>query len=589
MTSVLFPFLSTLLLCSLGVFGNSFLKISNASDFYAFANDVNNGTSFLGTTVFLDSDLSLPELTEPVGFDSKSSFAGVFDGQGYSISDFRVKTLSRYAGLFGYGPGIVIKNVVLDSSCSVTSSYGGSSEASAGGIVGHCYASNDHCILGNSVNMASVTVDNYTGYGFNLGGAVGNFAGSSSHGAYVRSCANYGSVTDVSNNTDLYIGGVVGHIAGLSDRFCLVQNSLNYGTITRRGATGGKPVIGGVVGYIVRTHIELCMSSGKIVPSNESATVGGVAGRVGVNIFASHCYFTADVGDYKVAGRGYTENVSHTPHTPTDAPTIVAALNEQAEEKVWNKWVLNTNNSTVTFRVNNSRSDGKEKSLSLSSHVILLPNLAGGDRGFVGWFTDSSLKAPFSSPTVTGDTTLYGRWDEYMVGFDVNGGSGSFAQKEVVYGGPYGELPTPNRSGYTFVGWVNERNESVTSATVVETARDHTLYARWEEIPSEYVEVTFWKNGLGNKDIERAVRKHTKEDFRVKRVTEEKDEGKASGTKAVVKFGDVQDAKLFVEDVRASSSDEDIKVVRFILDYEESLSLMVSPVLLSIVFCLIHV
>ena len=46
---------------------------------------------------------------------------------------------------------------------------------------------------------------------------------------------------------------------------------------------------------------------------------------------------------------------------------------------------------------------------------------------------------------------------KYIVTFDPNGGSVDVTSKEVTYGDPYGELPTPTREGYTFKGW-NGRN-----------------------------------------------------------------------------------------------------------------------------------
>lgn len=45
-------------------------------------------------------------------------------------------------------------------------------------------------------------------------------------------------------------------------------------------------------------------------------------------------------------------------------------------------------------------------------------------------------------------------WEKtYTVTFNANGGSTPTSSKEVAVGFPYGELPTPTRSGYTFKGW----------------------------------------------------------------------------------------------------------------------------------------
>ena len=70
--------------------------------FILFGDNVNKGTSYSGTTVLLDSDLSLDgKAFEPIGSSGSNYFRGVFDGQGHAISNFEM-TSSYYAGLFGY-------------------------------------------------------------------------------------------------------------------------------------------------------------------------------------------------------------------------------------------------------------------------------------------------------------------------------------------------------------------------------------------------------------------------------------------------------------------------------------------------------
>ena len=53
--------------------------------------------------------------------------------------------------------------------------------------------------------------------------------------------------------------------------------------------------------------------------------------------------------------------------------------------------------------------------------------------------------------------------------------------KSVKYGATYGDLTTPSRSGYTFAGWYTAQNggSKVISSTTMNTAGNHTLYARW--------------------------------------------------------------------------------------------------------------
>lgn len=97
----------------------------------------------------------------------------------------------------------------------------------------------------------------------------------------------------------------------------------------------------------------------------------------------------------------------------------------------------------------------------------------------------SSLKTYYGkelSFTTTGSAAVTG---DYTVYFDANGGklsSSSASSKEVVSGERYGELPTPTREGYSFLGWYTAKNggSKITERSVVGLDGDITLYAHWE-------------------------------------------------------------------------------------------------------------
>ena len=57
------------------------VRITSESGFITFVNNVNGGNNYSGTTVFLDSDLSLSGIVNPIG-DFYNYFSGVLDGQG---------------------------------------------------------------------------------------------------------------------------------------------------------------------------------------------------------------------------------------------------------------------------------------------------------------------------------------------------------------------------------------------------------------------------------------------------------------------------------------------------------------------------
>lgn len=65
------------------------------------------------------------------------------------------------------------------------------------------------------------------------------------------------------------------------------------------------------------------------------------------------------------------------------------------------------------------------------------------------------------------------------VNLDANGGSVSPASISGYESDPYGTLPTPARTGYTFDGWYSAAGTRVQSSTVITTPSAHTLTARW--------------------------------------------------------------------------------------------------------------
>ena len=221
--------------------------INTVNDLIEFSNNVSSGTNYKGTTVFLDVDMDfsggLSEQFEPIGnSDDNKLFQGTFDGQGHTISNLAINSYSLHVGLFGYSEDATIRNVVLDSSFSVVSSYSGSNNVHVGGIIGKCSG----CTIENTVNMESVSFTGSTSSGLLIGGIVGRLY-SSSKDATVRNCANYGSVTHSGTAYYANIGGIIGESSGSSTKY--IQNCLNYGTINHSGATSSNLRIGGILGY----------------------------------------------------------------------------------------------------------------------------------------------------------------------------------------------------------------------------------------------------------------------------------------------------------------------------------------------------
>ena len=118
---------------------------------------------------------------------------------------------------------------------------------------------------------------------------------------------------------------------------------------------------------------------------------------------------------------------------------------------------------------------------------------------FNGWYTEQNGGSAVTSSTkvtITSNHTIYAHWtaNSYQVKFDANGGSVSKTNVNVIYGSPYGDLPTPTRNGYGFDGWFTSSNggSQITSGSTVSITSTQTLYAHWT---AGKVTVTFNANG----------------------------------------------------------------------------------------------
>jgi uncharacterized repeat protein (TIGR02543 family) len=105
-----------------------------------------------------------------------------------------------------------------------------------------------------------------------------------------------------------------------------------------------------------------------------------------------------------------------------------------------------------------------------------VPTRAG--YSFTGWYTDSGAKVT-GTTKITEKQTLTAKWKQMPVStvkFDAKGGT-KVASKTVVYNTAVGTLPTPKRTGYTFVGWTTASGAKITKTTKI--TKSQTLSAKW--------------------------------------------------------------------------------------------------------------
>ena len=182
--------------------------------------------------------------------------------------------------------------------------------------------------------------------------------------------------------------------------------------------------------------------------------------------------------------------------TPTDKPTATATS------------VPTPVKSMVSLDANGGSVSTSSKEVTYNSTYGTLPNPAREGYKFDGWYTaanNGSKVTESTKVTATSNHTIYAHWtaNNYTVSFNGNEGSVSTSSKSVTYGSPYGLLPTPTRSGYSFGGWFTAASggTQVTDSSNVTTASNHTLYAHWNSGNKYTVELNPNGGVLSNNSI----------------------------------------------------------------------------------------
>lgn len=190
--------------------------------------------------------------------------------------------------------------------------------------------------------------------------------------------------------------------------------------------------------------------------------------------------YSAHVSAINAAGYADSEKIYFTVTNPAAKPTDVT---------------ISTNKSTynfgekITFTINSKGADYYTITVRDASNNIVFSHRQGTDSPDTllnpGTYSAQGTATNSAGSTDSGKV-YFTVLDEktYIVSFIANGGSLSTQKITVTRGNPYGELPTPTRNGYRFLGWYTSYGGKVTSSSIVTTESDHTLYAEWEKTNS---------------------------------------------------------------------------------------------------------
>lgn len=163
----------------------------------------------------------------------------------------------------------------------------------------------------------------------------------------------------------------------------------------------------------------------------------------------------------------------------------------------------------IRYHGNGGTGEMADQVIKYDSPTVLTKNaFVKEDYSFYGWALSPTGDVKYiDEQTVvnlkeTGTLDLYAIWvqDSHTVHFDYNGGYGSPESKQFLNGYAYGQLPEypvhPVKKvsdtevmSYLFTGWYTEPTGGtrVYASTIANRKDDHTLYAHWEEAPTNNV------------------------------------------------------------------------------------------------------
>jgi len=250
-----------------GTYNNPY-RINNAKDLNQLRIYVNTGASpyaDLGTVYqqTTDIDLSAYSPWSHIGLNSSYPFKGLYNGNGYKISNITVQPSGLDTGLFGSAEKATLQNIIIESG-NITSNRW------VGGIVG-C-ASNTN--ISGCINKAIITS---TG-GF-AGGIVGYFIRRSGS-IYLIDCANFGAINANGTITNQkYGGGIAGALSGVA--YISVSRLFNAGSITTTENDVIYAIHGsGASGYLTNSYFD---SDTTLAPTQAGATGIVTANCLGEN------------------------------------------------------------------------------------------------------------------------------------------------------------------------------------------------------------------------------------------------------------------------------------------------------------------
>lgn len=425
-----------------------------------------------------DEESGIAEVSwTPIGRRAVVSFAGTFDGNGYTIGNMSVTVAnnSGQAGLFGWLSGTV-QNLIVTGEIKLE---GCKTSLFVGSIAGQAMKST----ITKCNSRVNITVQS-----FSKAASVGGLAGAGN--GTVKNCLNEGRILVESTQA---VGNTI--IGGIASGGCAVNACWNTGEITVEVPKAtGKIYVGGMIGQNGNNVLVNCYNGGAIkvmsnADSNMECLVGGIAGKAG-NKGVHNSY---NLGDVMCTKAGTAYGISSAAVTNS---YYICKINS-AEEDTKKYFDSDRIEQSITY-------EEAARSYKVGENTLvktLNDNKGDGLKWFVN-ISEGITKPIFVKQWDGTDHPDYvpdGTKREVHVTYDPNGGGGSGTSVSVaVTLNEDGTVKTPGshtiltaeaagveKDNNEFKDWNTAADGSGTPYVpndVISVSEDLTLYAQWQPL-----------------------------------------------------------------------------------------------------------
>ncbi|MBQ3468528.1 MAG: InlB B-repeat-containing protein [Bacilli bacterium] len=230
----------------------------------------------------------------------------------------------------------------------------------------------------------------------------------------------------------------------------------------------------------------------KIEDNSDKATITYDPNYTGASTFDEQHTINQPIGTLPTITRsGYSLLGWYTDPDDGEGTQITSSTVVTDDDTYYAHWAEDV---TVTLNTNGGTVSPNTITVPYNTAVGELPTPAKTGHTFAGWYQDPGFNTPATSATIiTEDTDFYAKWIENItVTLNPKGGTVSPSSISFAPGTAIGQLPTPEKTGYTFEGWFTDDGtylDEVTSSTIFNSTTE--IYAKW----IESITVTFNPKG----------------------------------------------------------------------------------------------